>query len=275
VQVARGYLGRAELTGERFVPDPFGGEAGGRLYRTGDKVRWRSDGALEYLGRLDEQVKVRGFRIEPGEIEAVLLGQANVRECAVVVREDVPGEKRLVAYVVGEAEVERLREHLRERLPEHMVPGALVPLERLPLTPNGKLDRKALPAPEYGGAEAAYVAPRTPVEEVLAGIWAELLHLERVGVHDNFFELGGHSLLATRLVSRVRAALGSELTVRTVFEAPTIEGIARFVAEEQSTDLAGRTGEQPGNSGSNPYHLLSTLEELSDDELDRLLSAEL
>ncbi|HEX7242081.1 MAG TPA: AMP-binding protein, partial [Longimicrobiaceae bacterium] len=267
VQVARGYLGRAELTGERFVPDPFG-RAGARLYRTGDKVRWRSEGALEYLGRLDEQVKVRGFRIELGEIEAVLLAQAGVRECAVVVREDVPGERRLVAYVVGEGDVEGLR----GRLPEYMVPSAMVVLERLPLTPNGKLDRQALPAPEYASAGERFVAPRTPEEETLAGIWAEVLHLGRVGAHDNFFELGGHSLLATRVISRVREAFGVGLTVRAILDAPTIEGLAGLLMEGRSGNPSIGAGEQ-AMTASNPYHLLPSLEELSDDELDRLLGS--
>ncbi|HEX2191305.1 MAG TPA: amino acid adenylation domain-containing protein, partial [Longimicrobiaceae bacterium] len=206
VQVARGYLGRADLTAARFVPDPFAEGSGARLYRTGDRARWRGDGALEYLGRLDGQVKIRGFRIEPGEVEAVLRRHEEVRDCVVVARDGasgVPGNRRLVAYVAGEAEADGMRGHLRRSLPEYMVPAAFVMLDRLPLTPNGKLDRRALPAPEYT-AEERYLAPRTPAQEVLAGIWAELLRLERVGVAESFFELGGHSLLATRVVSRVR-----------------------------------------------------------------------
>ncbi|HEV3050189.1 MAG TPA: amino acid adenylation domain-containing protein, partial [Longimicrobium sp.] len=206
--VARGYLNRPELTAERFVDDPF---APGRLYRTGDRVRWLADGTLEYLGRLDEQVKIRGFRIELGEIEVRLAEHPEVREAVVVAREDVPGEKRLVGYVVGAVEVDALRAHMRQSLPEYMVPGAFVVLDRLPLTANGKVDRKALPAPELASAEDRYVAPRTQVEEVLAGIWAEVLRLERVGVEESFIDLGGHSLLATRVVSRVRAVFGIEL----------------------------------------------------------------
>ncbi|HET7460394.1 MAG TPA: amino acid adenylation domain-containing protein [Longimicrobium sp.] len=235
--VARGYLGRAGLTAERFVPDPFGTEPGARLYRTGDRARWRTDGTLEYLGRLDGQVKVRGFRIEPGEIEAVLRGHERVTECVVVAREDVPGDRRLVAYVAGGVEADELREHLRGTLPEYMLPSAFVFLEALPLTPNGKLDRKALPAPDFGSAEDRYVAPRTPTEEVLAGIWAEVLRLERVGVEESFFDLGGHSLLATRVVSRVSAVFGVELPLRALFEGPTVAELAVRVEEMRRAGL--------------------------------------
>ncbi|MBV9774976.1 MAG: amino acid adenylation domain-containing protein, partial [Gemmatimonadetes bacterium] len=232
--VARGYLGRPDLTAERFVPDPFGhGTAGERLYRSGDRARWRADGELEYLGRGDAQVKVRGFRIEPGEIEAAMLGHEGVREAVVVVREDEPGQKRLVGYVVGqggaELSVAALRAHLAERLPEHMVPGALVALDAFPLTPNGKLDRRALPAPEWGTGAAAYVAPRTPMEELLAEIWAEVLKTERVGVEESFFELGGDSILSIQVVSRARQK-GLRLTPRQLFERPTVARLAE-VAE--------------------------------------------
>ncbi|HEU4559433.1 MAG TPA: amino acid adenylation domain-containing protein, partial [Longimicrobium sp.] len=236
VQVARGYQGRAAMTAERFVPDPFSGEGGARLYRTGDRARWRADGAIEYLGRLDFQVKVRGFRIELGEIEAVLRGHESVTDCVVIARAKT-GEQRLVAYVVGDADAEALRAHLRRRLPEYMVPSAFVFLDALPLTPNGKLDRKALPAPEYASAEEKYVAPRTPVEEVLAGIWAGVLRLERVGVEESFFELGGHSLLATRVVSRVREVFGVELPLRALFEGPTVAELAVRVEEMRRVEL--------------------------------------
>jgi amino acid adenylation domain-containing protein len=272
--VARGYLGRAGLTAERFVADPFATRPGARLYRTGDRARWLADGTLEFMGRTDFQVKVRGFRIEPGEIEAALRQAPGVADCAVVAREDVPGDRRLVAYIVGEAEAEALRAHLRRSLPEHMVPAAFVFLETLPLTPNGKLDRKALPAPEYAADADRYVAPRTPEEEVLAGIWAELLHVERVGVHDSFFELGGHSLLVTRVVSRVRQVFGVEVPLRALFEGPTVAELARVVAERGSVALAGRGPEPAPGPNASPHHLLEVIDELSDEELDRLLGAQ-
>jgi len=236
VGVARGYAGRPELTAERFVPDPFGA-AGGRLYRTGDRVRWRADGTLEFLGRVDAQVKVRGFRIEPGEIESALRRREGVADCVVVAREDVPGEKRLVAYVVGEVEAGVLREPLRRELPEHMVPSAFVVLEQLPLTPNGKLDRKALPAPDFAPAERHYVAPRTPTEEVLAAIWAEVLGIERVGVQDDFFALGGHSLMAVRLLSRIHAVTGVRIPLHALFEGATIERLAGMLSGDGTSPV--------------------------------------
>ncbi|HST59700.1 MAG TPA: amino acid adenylation domain-containing protein, partial [Longimicrobium sp.] len=234
-QVTRGYLGRPGLTAERFVPDPFADTPGARLYRTGDRARWLADGVLEYVGRADAQVKVRGFRIELGEIETLLRGLDGVRDCVVVAREDRPGDRRLVAYVAGDADAEAMRAALRRSLPEYMVPGAFVTMDALPLTPGGKLDRKALPAPDFASAADAYVAPRTPAEEALAGIWAEVLHAERVGVGESFFALGGHSLLAIRMVSRVRDVLGVELPVRVVFEAPTVAEMAARVEEMRLT----------------------------------------
>jgi amino acid adenylation domain-containing protein/non-ribosomal peptide synthase protein (TIGR01720 family) len=227
--LARGYVGRSDLTAERFVPDPFL-DQGGRLYRTGDLARWLPEGVVEFLGRLDHQVKIRGFRIELGEIESTLARHGGVREAVVLAREDVPGEMRLVAYaVVSRPDVpstEELRRFLAGKLPEYMVPSAFVFLDELPLTPNGKLDRKALPPPRLETEAKSHVGPRTPFEELLAGIWAEVLQIDRPGIHDNFFELGGHSLRATQVASRVREALRLEISVRNLFEAPTIFELA-------------------------------------------------
>ena len=233
--LTRGYLGRPEITAERFVPDPFTAAPGSRLYRTGDRVRRLADGSLDFLGRIDQQVKVRGYRIELGEIETVLSEYPLVRDVVVVAREDVPGHPRLVAYVVPQPDSsptpEELRAFLQEVLPEFMVPAAFVALATLPLTVTGKLDRRALPAPdtERSLSSAPFVAPRTPTEEVLALVWTELLQVHRIGIHDNFFELGGHSLLATQVVSRVRNVLQVEVPVRAVFERPTLAGLAREV----------------------------------------------
>uniref|UniRef100_UPI003B3A99E9 non-ribosomal peptide synthetase n=1 Tax=Longimicrobium sp. TaxID=2029185 RepID=UPI003B3A99E9 len=272
--VARGYLGRPALTAERFVPDSFGGEPGARLYRTGDLGRWLADGTVEFLGRVDTQVKVRGYRIEPGEIEARLLGCAGVSEAVVVAHQDGAGNGRLVAYVVGDVDAAILREHLRRELPDYMVPSAFVVLQALPLTPSGKLDRAALPAPEHAAGTDAYVAPRTPTEEVLAGIWAEVLHLERVGVTDSFFELGGHSLLASRVVSQVRAVFDVELPLRALFEGPTVAELARVVAERGEVAMAGPVAQPAPGPEASAHHLLAQLDELSEEELDRLLSAQ-
>nr|WP_279636949.1 non-ribosomal peptide synthetase [Corallococcus llansteffanensis] len=226
--VTRGYLGRPDLTAERFVPDPFSPEPGARLYRTGDKARWRGDGTLEFMGRLDFQVKLRGYRIELGEVEAALRTHPGIRDAVALVREDVPGDARLVAYVVTDGDTAPLREHLRRHLPEYMVPAAFVALPVLPLTPNGKVDRKALPTPEASHrASHTYEAPATPSEVALASLWEELLNVPAVGRHDNFFELGGHSLLATQLVSRMRARFGVDVGVRALFESPTVMTLAQ------------------------------------------------
>ncbi|HSK79159.1 MAG TPA: amino acid adenylation domain-containing protein [Thermoanaerobaculia bacterium] len=233
--LARGYLGRPDLTAERFVPDPFGRDHGGRLYRTGDLVRWLRDGSLDFLGRLDNQVKLRGYRIELGEIEAALSALSGVREAVVIAKSD-----RLVAYVTGEAETATLRQTLREKLPEFMLPSAFMALPSLPRTPSGKLDRKALPEPDSGPAPG-FVAPRTAVEEVLAEIWAELLGIAHIGVHDNFFERGGHSLLAVLLMARIEKRLGTTLPLAALFSAPTLEALAAL-AETSGGHPAGRKG---------------------------------
>ena len=243
VSVARGYLARPDLTAERFVPDPFSGQAGARLYRTGDLVRWLPDGELEFLGRIDDQVKVRGFRIELGEIEAVLTEHPQVRDAVVLAKEIGPeGERRLVGYVVPVDGVEpgggELRSFLRERLPEYMVPSAFMVLEEFPLTPNGKVDRRALPDPDGArrDLESEYVAPRTEIEAKLAAICSELLGVDKVGVYDNFFDLGGHSLLATQFMSRIREAFGVEVPLRSLFEGPTVADLARAVEQAREGD---------------------------------------
>ena len=230
VQVGRGYWRRPDLTDERFVPDPF--RSGGRLYRTGDLARWLPEGAVEYIGRLDHQVKLRGFRIEPGEIESVLSQDAGVKQAVVVAREDAPGDQRLVAYIAARSgnapRTADLRALLSTMVPDYMVPSAFVYLDAFPLTPNGKVDRKALPAPEYirRALDPLYEAPRTEVESVIAAIWTEVLRVEKIGVHDNFFELGGHSLLATSVLSRARDRFRINLPLRTIFEAPTVRVLA-------------------------------------------------
>ncbi|HEY6926868.1 MAG TPA: amino acid adenylation domain-containing protein [Steroidobacteraceae bacterium] len=247
--VARGYLGRKELTEERFVADPFSGEAAARMYRTGDLGRYRTDDSIEYLGRNDQQIKIRGFRIEPGEIEARLLEHPWVKEALVVAREDAPGEKRLVAYVVGVDEggegvdsrslLSQLRTHLLAHLPEYMVPVAFVQLPGLPLTPSGKLDRKRLPVPDESAVlRRGYAAPENAVERLLVGIWQELLRVGQVGRYDHFFELGGHSLLAVQLIARVRAALSVEIALQEVFTHPTLADFAEQVSREAAAPAA-------------------------------------
>ena len=233
--LAWGYLGRPELTAERFVPHPFSMEPGARLYRTGDRVRFLRDGTLEYASRLDGQVKLRGFRIEPGEVESALAAHPEVREVTVLARDDGPGGRWLVAYFVPVVDAaltpQALRAHAQSRLPEYMVPSAFIPLPALPLTPNGKLDRKALPSPRAEDARGEFVAPRTAMEQVVADVLAPLLGLTRMGVEDHFFELGGHSLLATRAVSRLREVMGRELPVRVLFESPTVARLAERLEE--------------------------------------------
>ena len=230
VGVAHGYVNRAQLTAERFLPDPFADEPGARMYRTGDLGRWLPDGTVEFLGRADWQIKVRGFRIEPGEIEAALQSHPSVRAAVVLAREDARGDKRLAAYctVRGDTlDVAALRSHLLERLPEYMVPAAFVELQTMPLTPNGKLDRRALPAPaDDAFGSRSYEPPQGELETALAALWGELLGIERVGRHDDFFELGGHSLLAVQLISRMQDRWGVAVPIAQLFAQSTLAQLA-------------------------------------------------
>jgi amino acid adenylation domain-containing protein len=265
--LARSYLNLPDLTAENFIPHPFGDESGARLYKTGDLARYLSDGNIEFLGRIDYQVKIRGFRIELGEIESVLGQHPGVRKTVVLARENTPGPKRLVAYVVPVKEqacnISELRNFVKQKLPEYMIPSAFVLLDVLPLTANGKVDRKAFPAPDQSRPEIeeSYVAPRTPVEELLAQIWAEVLKLDKVGIHDNFFDLGGHSLKATQVISRVREALRLDLALSVLFEAPTVAEMASKV--EQSIADAGELEELARK--------IAEVEALSEKDLDRQL----
>jgi amino acid adenylation domain-containing protein len=256
VQVARGYLGRPELTAERFVPDPFGSVPGRKLYRTGDRARWRPDGTLEFLGRLDDQVKIRGLRIELGEIEAALKRHPGIERCVVVAREYAHGDRRLVAYIIPAAgsviHAGELRLLLGKTLPDYMIPAAFVSVASFPLTPSGKLDRKALPPPDVAVREsdAASLEPRTPTEKVLARIWCDTLDLKRVGVRDNFFDLGGHSLLALRAIGEINKTLKAHLNVPAFFQNPTIEGLTGVLGQKDHVRPEVHVQRlQPGHSG--------------------------
>jgi acyl-coenzyme A synthetase/AMP-(fatty) acid ligase/acyl carrier protein len=243
IGLARGYLNHADLTARNFIPNPFSSEPGARLYRTGDLGRYLPDRNIEFVGRIDHQVKVRGYRIELGEIEAVLRRHPAALDSVVLLREDLPDDSRLVAYVVLKqapaATANELRAFLKHELPEYMVPSAFVFLDSLPVTPNGKVDRRALPKPgqERPDLKETYVAPRTSVEKRLAAIWTEVLKLERIGIHDNFFELGGHSLKATQVISRLKSAFDVELPVRALFEAPTVADLAIRMLCRQTENL--------------------------------------
>jgi amino acid adenylation domain-containing protein len=266
--VGRGYLGGAAQTAERYVPDPYSERGGERLYRTGDVARYWPDGAIEFLGRVDNQIKIRGFRIEMGEIETALVSHPSVREAVVLAREDAPGEKRLIAYVVSARRQwsvlsSELREYLKERLPEYMLPLAFIQIDALPLTPNGKVDRRALPPPEQVKVVSAdaRIAPRTPLEEILCGIWQEVLGTEHVGVTDNFFELGGHSLLVTQVISRVREVFLIELPVRKLFDAVTIEQLSSIIVENET---------KPGQTES-IARTLKTIRNMPEEERRKIL----
>ncbi|MEW6733018.1 MAG: amino acid adenylation domain-containing protein [Acidobacteriota bacterium] len=243
VGLARGYLNRADLTADKFIPNPYSNEAGTRLYRTGDLARYLSDGNIEFIGRIDQQVKVRGYRIELGEIESVLLNHTDVRDTIVIAREDRPSNKQLVAYLIMEQDstvnINELRAYLKEKLPEYMLPSAFVMMECLPLTPNGKVNRRALPAPQLADtmiASEGYLAARSPIEEIVVEIWASVLNIEQIGVNDNFFELGGHSLLATQVISRFRAIFSLEVPLRSIFETPTVAGLAEQIQVLKRTE---------------------------------------
>ncbi len=267
-RLADGYLRHPEWTAERFLPDPFAGRPDARMYRTGDRVRWRPDGTVEFLGRVDTQVKIRGFRIELGEIEALLNAHDAVRQAVVVARKDEEGQKRLVVYYTPEkaahVSVQQLRNDLKQRLPDYMVPALFVELNSFPQTPSGKIDRRALPEPEGIRPELSsqYVAPRTPVEQELARIAAEVLGLDRVGVQDNFFELGGHSMLAVKVIARIQEQYRVDIPLKTLFESPTVEGLAMTITQLQAQQQDEKQLEQ----------LLNELENLSDEEARKLLN---
>jgi acyl carrier protein len=301
--VARGYLNRPDLTADRFIPNPFSPTGSERLYRTGDVARYRPDGNLEFMGRVDEQVKLRGFRVELGEVEAALLTHSEVEQAMVVLREDA-GQKRLIAYVVPanqqeELNVGLLRTYLKTKLPDYMMPAVFVTLAAFPLTRNGKVDRRALPVPDQTRPEleADYVAPRNDLESKMAEIWAESLGVNRVGIHDNFFELGGHSLLATQLNARIVKAFAVELPLRSFFESPTVAGLAALVAQKQNqpakpyfsdsgAEAIGKSATAVAGTSSpakevrkirasqkdNVEDLLKNIDQLSDTEVEKLLN---
>lgn len=277
VGLARGYHRRPDQTADKFIPNPFSPAAGARLYRTGDLARYRSDGNIEFLGRIDHQVKVRGFRIELGEIEAVLASQAEVRDVLVAAREDAAGDKRIVAYIVCEGEITaaELKKRLRSELPEYMIPTAIVMLPEFPLTPSGKFDRRALPKPETSRDElgSEFIAPRNEIEEKLAALVSELLHVERVGVNDNFFELGGHSLLATQFMSRITETFCIEMPLMAIFEQPTVAQLAQRVEEiTRSGGPAVEEIEKLDRGDVNFIDMLAELDSLSAEEVQALLS---
>jgi acyl carrier protein len=265
--LARGYIRRPELTAEKFVPHPYSRNAGARLYRTGDLVRYREDGNIEFLKRMDQQVKVRGFRVELGEIESTLNQYRAVMESIVVDRKDSSGDIRLIAYFVPEVGVEptslELLTFLQEKLPSYMLPSAFIAIKEIPLTPNGKVDRRALPAPEQiEVSTAGFIAPRTEMEQLVAEIWCEILGITQVGADSNFFDLGGHSLLATRVMNRIRERCGVELPLRVLFEFPTVVSLAAKLddARPKETEL------------SRILDILVNMENISEEEVTTLLA---
>ncbi|HSG41053.1 MAG TPA: sulfotransferase, partial [Thermoanaerobaculia bacterium] len=271
IGLARGYRNRPDLTAERFVPHPFPSAPGERLYRTGDLVRFRADGELEFLGRIDHQVKIRGVRVELGEVEAALLAQPGVREAVAVAREDGLGPARLVAYVTGEGlEGAELRSVLSRTLPEPLVPAVVVALPSLPLTPNGKVDRKALPAPETAEAAHDFVAPRTELERFLAGLWREILSLEHIGVHDDFFSLGGNSITGAMFVNRLQRELGEIVHVVVMFDAPTVAQLAAWVVENYPDAVVRLFGEE-ALSGARQESRRGRVDEVLVEELRALI----
>jgi amino acid adenylation domain-containing protein len=271
IGLMRGYHNRPELTAEKMIPDPYG-EPGDRLYKTGDLSRYREDGEIEFLGRMDTQIKIRGYRVELGEIEAAMSHHPAIREVVVISREDKPGQQRLVAYYVPAAgqtvSAGELRTALRDSLPDYMIPSAFVPLDAMPLHPNSKLNRKALPAPEevLAGSETSYEAPRTPLEKLLADIWMDVLSVEKVGINDDFFEVGGQSILATQFITRVQQVLPGKLPLQAIFETPTIAGLADFIMRNQP--------EQDEVQNEELAELFAEIQGLSDEDVQELLRAE-
>src|ERR1019366_1835912 len=265
--VARGYIGQPELTVELVTPDPFAAAPESRMYNTGDLARWLHDGNLEFLGRSDDQVKIRGYRVEPAEVEVALRSHSQVAEAVVVSADGASGERRLVAYctTVGPAGEDNLRSHLADRLPEFMVPSAIVIIDAIPRTPSGKIDRLALPDPQTVSETAgvAYVAPRTPVEQAIAAVWSQTLGVQRIGAQDDFFELGGHSLLATQVVAQVRSEFAVDLPLHSLFTCPTVELLAAEIVQMMGASEEDETAK-----------LLTALEGLSDEEAERLLAGE-
>lgn len=242
VNLARGYLNRPELTAQKFIPHPFSTQLGARLYKTGDLVRYLPDGNIEFLGRTDEQVKSRGFRIEIGEIEAVLSQHPEVKETAIAVREDVPGDKRLVAYVVARQQstptTSDLRRFLSEKLPPYMIPAVFMQIAALPLTPSGKVDRRSLPAPSVRPElEVADAMPQTEVEQAIATVWQQVLNIDKVGIHDNFFEIGGHSLLMLKVNSQLREIFKTDLSIVEMFRYPTINSLVNYFEQVSNKTL--------------------------------------